>query len=100
MPRRSGIIGPPAAYIAGGEWPDGALRTDAPVAVTYARRIAIALRNAMADRNVSVVADQAGIARSTVYDVMSGQTFPDLVTLAKLEELLQVRLWPESADPR
>ena len=95
MPRRRGVQGPPAEHLAAGLWPDGTPRTDAPLAVAYAQEIATRLQEALEDRTISDVASQASLARSTIHDLLTGRTWPDIVTLAKLEYELGTRLWPD-----
>ncbi|HEV2890299.1 MAG TPA: helix-turn-helix transcriptional regulator [Frankiaceae bacterium] len=41
------------------------------------------------------VAREADLARSTLNDIVAGRQWPDVVTVAKLEHVLEVRLWPE-----
>lgn len=87
--------GGPRAYVkAGGVWPDGPTRLDSPVAVTWAAEFSRRLRDAMAGCSKTAVAEEAGLARSTIYDLMSGETWPDLVTILALEEVLDSELLP------
>ncbi|NUR14914.1 helix-turn-helix domain-containing protein [Terrabacter sp. C0L_2] len=94
MPRRSGPPGSPSDWLADGEWPDGDFKADAPEVVAYAVQIARALDEALEGQVRSHVAQSAGIERSTLYDILAGNTWPDMVTLAKLEQALSVTLWP------
>lgn len=94
MPKRGGVTGPPSSYVVKGDWPDGELQTGAPEAAQYAQHIAVVLARGLVARNVSQVAEDAGLARSTIYDIVEGRTWPDLITLAKLETVLDVSLWP------
>jgi hypothetical protein len=96
--RRSVRLGPPADHI-DGEFPGGRLRAGAPVAAAYAQAVARALVGALVGRNISEVCTQAGLSRSTVYDLLTGRTWPDMVTLAHLEATLGVRLWPLEPPP-
>ena len=70
---------------------------DAPDVVAYAVHVARVLAAAISDRNKSQVALDAGIDRSTLYDILAGRTWTDLITLAALERALGVPLWP--SDP-
>jgi len=54
------------------------------------------LTEALAGRSISSVAEAVDVARSTLHDVVSGRTWPDFHTLVKLEEYLNVRLWPDA----
>jgi hypothetical protein len=95
MPRRSREYGTPKSWVtAGGQWPDGPFRSDAPAIVGYARDIALALGEATAGRNKAELCTAAGIERSTLYDLLGGNTWADLITLAKLEGVLGRTLWP------
>ncbi len=58
------------------------------------------LRGQLSDRALAAVCRDAGLARSTVQDLLAGRTWPDLVTLAKLEDALDARLWPQRAEVR
>ncbi len=40
------------------------------------------------------------LARSTVQDLLAGRTWADLVTLAKLEEVVDAGLWPDRGELR
>lgn len=99
MPRRSGPPGSPSDWIAEGEWPDGDFKADTPSVVVYAVEIARALDEALKGQVRSHVAQSAGIERSTLYDILAGKTWPDMVTLAKLEQALSVTLWPTDLPP-
>lgn len=93
--RRRQTPGTPRDFVAAGDYPDAELAADAPVAAVYAQRIAVRLRDALAGGNRTAVADRADVSRTALHDIVTGRTFPDVVTLAKLEEVLGVRLWPD-----
>lgn len=61
--------------------------------------IAANLRDALQSENQTRVAEQADVARSTLNDLVAGRTWPELITVAKLEEVLGTRLWPASRPP-
>lgn len=90
--RHSGIKGPPRAYV-DGEWPDG--KNTGPEAVGYAQEIARRLAAAVGNRSYRQVGREAGVDHTTITGIISGERWPDIVTLAKLEGALEVRLWPE-----
>lgn len=97
VPRRSGVAGAPRDYVAEkGIWPLGPFLENVPIAVLYAARIAVNLEDAITARGMSKTAAAAaiGVARPTLYDVIGGITFPDLNTLARAEDALDTRLWP------
>lgn len=95
VPPRRNPTGPPREYLAAGEWPDGRLKKSAPVAAQYALEVSRRLRAATEDRPLAAVAEEAAIARSTLYDLLQGRTWADLQSLAKLETVLGHRLWPD-----
>lgn len=82
----------PASYISSGSWPTGAVA--GPRVVLYARAFARAVQDAMADRPVREVARQAGLSHTTLLAVLHGERWPDMITIAKLEESLRADLWP------
>lgn len=99
MPRRSGSFRSPRDWLTDGQFPDGSFSADAPTAVAYAVEIARRLEAGMGTRSKAEVARSAEIERTTLYDMLSGRTWPDAVTLAKLEVALQTRLWPDHPVP-
>lgn len=92
MPRR-GISGPPRSFIVSGDWPDGEVEGPAPV--LYAAEVARRLATAVDGRSLRDVAAEADLDHTTLWAVLRGDRWPDLVTLAKLETALGVRLWPD-----
>lgn len=93
MTRRRSAVGPPRDYV-DGSWPDGPAVPAAPRALEHARLIAIRLGEALEGCSVTDVAEQADLARSTIYDLVGGRTWPDLISLGKLETALDVQLLP------
>lgn len=89
----------PREWVVEGTWPTGAFDPEAPDAVAHAVAISMALEAALVGRNKSEVADAADIRRSTLYDLLSGNTWADTVTLAKLESTLETALWPREPAP-
>lgn len=63
------------------------------IAVAFAAEVSTRLDAALADRSVADVAREADVARSTVYDLRSGATWPDLLSVIKLELALDTILW-------
>lgn len=100
VPPRRNPTGPPREYLAAGDWPDGRLKTNAPVAAHYALEVSRRLREATDGRPLAAVAEEAAIARSTLYDLLQGRTWADLQSLAKLESVLGRRLWPNFVTDR
>ena len=95
MPPKGSRREPPRVHLARGTWPDGSLRRDAPPEARYAVEICRRLRDAMEDLTAVGVATDAGVARSTLYDILNGARWPDMVVIAKLEVALNTRLWPD-----
>ncbi len=92
MSPRHRELRPPAAYVEAGEWP--AARLSGPRLVLYAQEFAFRLEAAINNRSVREVARLAGISHSTLLAVLGGERWPDMVTIAKLEEALEADLWP------
>jgi DNA-binding phage protein len=100
MVRRADVRPRPADYAAEGVWPHCTLEDDAPVWARYALHVSGALQERLRDVNVSELQRTTGIARSTIRRIIQGETWPDVVTLAHLEEALHIRLWPEGKPPK
>jgi len=75
-------------------WPT--MPSDDPVA-EVARQLALNLERAIGGRSVREVARITGVDRATVGAVLNGLSWPDIVTLAKLESGLDASLWPARA---
>ena len=103
MTQRRGEKGSPRDLVEGGAWPDAPARADLPApvrrAVAFAAEVSRRLDAGLEGRSVASVARDADVARSTVYDVRSGATWPDVVTAFKVEDALGIQLWgrPEPA---
>lgn len=76
-----------------GEWPDGSV--DGPAEVRYAQQLAIRLRDAIGGRSLREIARAARVDHTTISAIMAGRRWADLVTIARLETALGVRLWPD-----
>jgi len=72
-----------------------------------AQAVARALAEAMAKQKLSAnkLAISSGVNRQVITNILVGDTWPDLLTIATLEQVLKQRLWPdhlawpESGDP-
>jgi lambda repressor-like predicted transcriptional regulator len=62
--------------------------------VAYAQRFAANLAGAVQGRSLRQVAREADISHSTLLAVMAGARWPDMITIAKLEDSLAIDLWP------
>lgn len=74
-----------------GAWPEGAIDGPAGVAQELARN----LRAAIGARTIRQLARDADLRHSTVLALLNGQRWPDFVTIVKLEDALETRLWPD-----
>jgi len=85
----------PASYVSDSDWKVG--HVDGPRLVLYAQAFAIAVEAAVGDRSLREVGREAGISHTTLLAVLHGQRWPDMITIAKLEEAFQGSLWPGPA---
>jgi lambda repressor-like predicted transcriptional regulator len=85
-------VGPPASYVVAGVWPNS--RLSGPRIVSYAQQFAARLESAIAGRSLRDVARAAGLSHTTLLAVLAGDRWPDMVTIAKLEDALGADLWP------
>ncbi|MCR2825017.1 hypothetical protein [Microbacterium sp. zg.Y909] len=72
-------------------WPDA---PSSDSAGETARQFVLNLRSALGERSVRAVAEHAVLDEATVRRVLSGAAWPDLRTVARLEEALGTRLYP------
>lgn len=87
-----GIDGPPASYLVAGGWPDG--RIEGPAEAEAVRRFVVALREAMGDAGLRATARAADVNHASLRAVLRGESWPDVVTLSRLEHALDADLWP------
>jgi transcriptional regulator with XRE-family HTH domain len=92
MPAR-GLAATPREYLARGEWPEGSLRRSAPYEALKVAEISQRLKVAIAGRSLRTVAADSGVSVGTLSNLLSGKTWGDVVTLARLERALGVELW-------
>ncbi|NQX22724.1 helix-turn-helix transcriptional regulator [Curtobacterium sp. VKM Ac-2852] len=59
-----------------------------------ARRLVLNVRAAMDGRSIRAVAVDVGVGNVTLSNVLAGKAWPDLATIARLEQGLDVDLWP------
>ncbi len=62
--------------------------------MVYAQRFAASLAGAVRGQSLRQVAREADISHSTLLAVMAGARWPGMITVAKLEESLDLDLWP------
>lgn len=77
--------------LAAAPWPE---KPSSDVVGEVARRFVVNLREEMAGRSLREVAAAAGIGHVTLQRVLTGQAWPDLATIARLETGLDADLWP------
>ena len=86
---------PPRTWVVdGGTWPDGPLEEGTPPYAAVTAAIARAYRQAAGSRSLRSVAAQAGIDATSLGRTLSGETVPDVHTVAVLEDALGAALWP------
>lgn len=73
-------------------WPD--VPSDDPVG-EVARKFAINVRDAVGNRSLRSVAEASGLTHVTLLNILGGKVWPDLSTIARLENGLGVQLWPK-----
>ena len=93
MPARNTGERRPNAHVKRGDWPDATL--DGTAAAIYAQHIARCLQTAMGDRSRKEIARLTGLSDVTIAAVLSGDNYPDLRTLARLETALDAQLLPD-----
>jgi transcriptional regulator with XRE-family HTH domain len=59
-----------------------------------ARRFVVNVRAVMGDASIRSVAARADIDHNTLRKILRGDTWPDLVVIAKLERAYNKNLWP------
>ena len=76
-------------------WPDAPCGD--PVAETV-RLLSVRLRAAIGGRALRAVGASTGVDHTVVLDILNGNAWPDVATLARLEHGLGVDLWPGRRD--
>lgn len=99
VPRRSAAYGLPCEWVVDGEWPDATFRADTPDVVAYAAELSRRLGQALAGKSKTDVAARSNLTRPTLYDILQGKSWPDMISIARLETALEVDLWPASPPP-
>ena len=90
------------------KWPNGPLVDNVPAEVLLAkgivRRILEAIETYEKKKRKKVskreIADEAGVGHQTLYNFLNGDTWPDIVTIARLEMLFDQRLFGIEHRPR
>ena len=84
------------------EWPFGRLVADAPIEARLVQGIVWRINYHCCRRNETpyVVARSAKIGLETLYKILRGESYPSLVTIARLEKHFGRRLWGNEHLPR
>ncbi|MGI8937089.1 MAG: helix-turn-helix domain-containing protein, partial [Iamia sp.] len=75
-------------------WLDAPMPDDVPRHATVTAEIARRVRTALAGTTQEVLADEAGIAPSTISKLTRGEHWPGVQTIARLETAASNALWP------
>ncbi|WP_200809762.1 helix-turn-helix transcriptional regulator [Demequina sp. NBRC 110054] len=75
----------------GSNWPEESI-SDA--AGEVARLLAIALRDTIDGISLRRASNLTGVDHVTIADILRGDSWPDLITIARLEAGLETTLWP------
>ncbi len=110
MSRSKKVKGIPRDYLApGATWPDGPLRPGAPPEAVLAWNLSRRFNDAYevrkkpgtpAELTYKKLAEKAGLSKTTVHNFLEGKTFPDMLTVDRLERVFRVRLWNWEHWPR
>lgn len=97
-PRGGGVRGDkaPLSYTSG-SWPYEAVPYDhAPIGVHYSLALARRLASLAAARGLShrALSERAGLHSAAVGRIVRGEVYPDLSTLARLEQALETDIYP------
>ena len=90
----------PRDYLAPGEkWPTGELVGDADPEAHFAQGIAWRLRAFTEGEKMRSVAERANVSPQTLYNILNGTSWGDVVTIQRLEAALEQRLWVNGELP-
>lgn len=86
----------------GEEWPYGQLADDAPKEARLVQGIVGRINRYAHKRGESrfAISRSADIGYETLYKLLRGETYPNLVTIARLEKHFNRRLWGNEHLPR
>ena len=88
----------PADQVPAGAWPDN-LPDDTPPQVQLAAAVAIRLDEARRPLSYQDTEGATGVSHQTIHNIVNGRTWPDLHTIALLENGLEARLWGDEHLP-
>jgi len=86
---------PPRTWVdEGGVWPTGPFVADAPPYAVVTGAVVRRYQEVVGARSLRSVARAAGIDATSLGRMLSGETVPDVHTVAVLEAALDAELWP------
>ena len=84
----------PVTYVASiGTFPQGPYRRGTPQEVYLAAGLARRLKEKMKGESIRYIAKKADLSAQTLVNILHGKTWPDLLTIARLENALGGKLW-------
>lgn len=90
----------PCDWLPEGDWPNGELGPEAPPEVRLAQGIAIRFNKYRKKTNLKEVAKQTRVSRPTLYGIIDGTTWPNIVTVARLEMRYKEMIFGNEHRPR
>lgn len=78
------------------DWPEGTLKKGTPQTAHFIKAVAQRLKDKLAEEDAPsayALAEEAGISRQTITNILQGTTWGDLPTIYRLEVALQDHLW-------
>ncbi|MDE0132304.1 MAG: helix-turn-helix transcriptional regulator [bacterium] len=84
----------PVTYVAPkGKFPQGPYRSETPPEVFLAAGLARRLKDRIEKDSIRHFAHKANLSPQTLVNILRGETWPDLLTIARLEHALERKLW-------
>ena len=98
MPKYKGLKPQPRNYLnkpKTGKWPDGPIVKNAPPEALLALHISTVLNEYCEARGWAsqTAGDAAGISQKSMYHLLTGRSWPNLVTILRIEQNLGIQLW-------
>ena len=96
------LLRPRDYIVKGQQWPQGPLAAHAPKEARLVRGIATKFLYYRDKRNTTIneIARSTGLGHQTLYNLRDGESWPNLITIARLEIFFQRRLWGNEHKPR
>lgn len=94
--QRRNVLSAPSRYVRSGSWPEASLEPFPPAVMTqvFCRNLSAAIGNL----SMREVARRAEINPRTLRLLLEGESWPDTVTVVKLEVAFNQLLWPTDRD--